>query len=369
MSLGAGFDENPRLQSDQRTEALQMEGLPEAPKDVSYAVVGADFLVSSTTETELLAAFLGISASKYDESELDSELVEVGFDYEKTGLRNDIGMSIALTSTSDFQSELLETGVTTLDSTQEELSISPTYTVRFSEEWTGTFAYSFSDISYSGSSTAFVDSVEHTVSLDLAQEISERLSLLYSAGYSQYRPDRTELTLVEDDNTARILFGLNYRFSEPLSVRASAGSTNRDSTEGDDFSYIAELIYIGLRNNLNLRFSIDQEVSPLGGISESNRFAVAWGREQTFGGNLSMELSYLDREGNDLTRGLDSFALTPSLEYELGRNDTLVFQYQYIDQELLPIPSAEEPGIEETASTNRVLITWNHNFSRKKLGE
>lgn len=384
VQVSAGYDDNPAMDTFFDSDADIPEGERIIYGSSPFAIIGGDIRLGSESESDLIAFDFEAIARRYsDVPVLDSERLLASALYEKYGINNDYGLVAGFASDSSLETLLIDTGRFNENVARNTFFIRPTLTTRFSPMWVGDFELGYRDVTYDESEEEemigpdYIDFEDFGGSARLNRIISERLNIFGLAEFLHYRP--TELTFIglERDNFAAIQLGIDYQISEKLGfyVSGGPGRTNSDVFEIEEtikFTgpvYSAGIDYSGERNTVAASFVKTFRSSGDGSLALAQTYSIAWIRSDTFGGTLTIPVSYLKREPKRAEElGLDVLAydlyeLAPAIEWQINPDFSISAEIRYREQKRRTVLS----NITSHGDSTAIIIGASYYFGQKRI--
>lgn len=379
VSVSAGFNDNPRLQAPVDPDANQAGVQTDIIEDQTIGILGGQLRFASESDADLFAVDLNLSARKYTDSELDSELIQAAVLYEKSGVNHDYDLELGYQQDSTVETEVLDTGNLENNVDRNILYFRPGLTSRFSDKWDGTFDLGYSDITFDAvdgtEDDTFTEYEELTGSARLTRVMSERFSLTGATSFIQFRPtENVDIGAIDKEDFVSVLLGLEYNLSERFLFTAAVGTGFTDTyiltEEGSEHSsandpdYNVGIEYAGLRNTVGLALAQTFQSSSDGGLSQTQTATVTFSRPETLGGNFGLQLSYLKREpvqGDTLER--DFISISPSMEWQMNESLFIFLNAEYREQDV----TNTAPVLETNADSSAITLGARYDFGRKRL--
>ena len=281
-SLTIGSDDNFRLREsdelDTETGSLSVSAQLEGSSEISSLVIGAS-----------------ANADSYSESEIDdSEGYRLFLLGSRSGERLSTSISLASSSQSTTQSELLDTG-NTEDGDRITRSVTPSLTYQVNERNSITLSLSHRDVSYD--TVSLIEYTDNSASVSWGYDFDETKNISFTLRESEYDPEDSDTS-----ETTSISVGYRFRPTELFGVFLSVGVSELDRPDESEDSndYSLELSYqVDERNNFVASFENSYQASGAGEVREEDQLSLVWNRSISERTSMSIQVDSTSNDDRD----------------------------------------------------------------------
>jgi len=270
--------------------------------------------------------------------------------------RVELDLAASYVKDTTFSSEYEETGIVVKSTDRNTAAVNPVATFWLGPRDRMQFSYTYRDTSYD--SDDFRDYVAHRlISAWLHGLKDEKTTLGLLVGATRVEFGDTVDNPNEDrtDNTIRAGVQVDHWFSETFIVNLKAGVRHTKSDidgrdNSTDTGFVGDLAARWIFERSSLSAWVNQNVVPSAAGQSVNRTLVNLGLNyrftEKFSGNLSGR--YRRSESLDENETVNTFGVTPSLNYQFGRNLGLNLSYSY--------SKTDRDGSERDDERNRIFL-------------
>ena len=251
--------------------------------------------------------------------------------------RVELDLSASYEKDTTFSSELEETGIVVRSTNRTSAAVNPVATFWLSPRDRMQLYYSFRDTSYD--SDNFRDYVFHNLRSAWLHQLKDEkttLGLLAWATRTEFGDNVDNPNQDRTYNTLRAGGQVDHWFSETFIVNLKAGVSHTNSDIDDeknssDTSFVGDLAARWIFERSNLSARVNQNVVPSAAVRSVNRtlvnLSLGYRFTEKFNGNLSAR--YRRSESLDENETINTYGVSPSLNYRFSRNLSLRLRYSY----------------------------------------
>ncbi len=359
VTVFGGFDDNPGLEADgpiasgdgsgEDTIAADPAATGPSTSSQSFVAIGADFLLETQSDLNTLTLALDSEFRRYDDSSLDTEVIDSSINYVRNLERNELTASIGYAEESTISSSLAEGDIGLIggDIDRNTIALGGGFSSNISESVTSSINIAFDQVTFDEDNPTEVgadltDFEQTTLSFSVENAFTERFSASIGLELIDFRPtsDLVEGDISKEESLGLVLGG-NYLIKPNLELILSIAPTETTTTEfgsGEtrDSSierYELGLEYSGFENSFSLSIANALTASSLGRLVETDLISASWTKINTFGGTFQSSVSFGQEQSEDDTEDLSGnreffdFGLT--YQRSINRNISWYLEYLY----------------------------------------
>ena len=373
--IDVGHSQNPTLRSDDEEEVALDELSQEDFQDQNIFLIGTEVQFGSESESDAFTIDFNAEARRYNNEILDSETLGALAGYRKFEELSTFIVEGGISQDDSIESEFEDTGRILTDTTRNTAIFNSSIERQLSENMSGLLGIEYQDVSFDSNSASAIDYSVAGINLGLDRTITERFSVTSELEFLKYEPGEEILVgEIEDEAAVSLLVGIEYRLSPIDILSMSAGLSDRKTTTRElsgssettdtDEIYRVELSRTGEQNSLTFGVENSLEGSSAGGLAETQRIDLEFGRLISPRVSFNVSTSYLKR--NPIREDLEErefFEFAPGLTWQVTRFLSLTFDARYLEQTTRP----SDAETEFTADSTSFLVGARYDWGRKLI--